>query len=74
MVKLTGDDLNEIKKLMGQQSASDFFSKNSARKMSMANRRKAENENLAILVKKIPLFVIWPQVLKQIFGQGPLLV
>ena len=52
MVKQSENDLNEIKQLTGRENAIAKFNKNSTRKMSVANQRKAENENLALLLKK----------------------
>ena len=46
-VKLSENDLYEIKQLTGRENAIAKLKKHSTRKMSVANQRKAENENLA---------------------------
>ena len=50
-VKLSENDLNEIKQLTGRENALAKFNKNSTRKMRVANQRMYENEILALLLK-----------------------
>ena len=68
MVKLSENDLIEINKLTGREYGIAKLNKNSTRKMAVANQRKAENENLSLLLSKILLFVTWPQVLKRMLS------
>jgi hypothetical protein len=69
MVKLSKKSLKEKNQLKGRDNALAKLKKKSTRNMSLANQRKAENENLAVLFEKFPFFYIASSTITNSFGK-----